>query len=230
VTMRMARGGIARMGGAAATHILTRMWNGPSMARGREELCDRCGGVFDIGTPVCPHCGRAAVADVAETGADRYSTNDGPRPPPVHPVSRDGGPTRDRRAALGPFVFGIVGGWLLIMDAFLAGIFGIIESSGNADLLVVVALFGGSVAGILGGISVLGGWLRGLAMIGPTFLTIAYLVVPRFDGDLVAISAFGIFLAVASLFFIVMGWESIKARGRRGARRMDVIVKGSFRP
>jgi hypothetical protein len=188
------------------------------MVRGREDLCPHCGDVVDIGTPVCPHCGKAVEdQEPLEAGS--------------HPSSRPHGTgTRDRKPVPGPFMFSIVGGWLLIIDAFLAGIFGIVESTGDTDALIIVALFGGSIAGILGSISVFSGWLRALAMVGPTVLTISYLVAPSFDADLVAISAFGIFLAVASLFFIVLGWESIKERSQRGARRMDTAVKGSYRP
>ena len=186
---------------ADTTIILTPVSNCPSMARGREEPCPRCGGAIEPGTPVCPHCGRA-VGDGSKAS---------------QPVLR-------------PFLFSVVGGWLLIIDAFMAGIFGIVESTGGTDVVIVVVLFGGSIAGLLGSISVFSGWLHPLAMVGPTFLTITHLVSPSFDSDLVAISAFGIFLSAASLFFIVLGWESIKERGARRAKSMDFVVKGPYRP
>ena len=184
-----------------------------------DTTCPSCQGLVGEGMSFCPTCGASSVGQAGVTyvqdGAPQpqYATF---TPPPMatapmaYPMPYPYYPTRPPMS--GFRMASIAGGIILLIDAILAGIFGIIMMF-TWSVLPGILLIVGLAMGITGAVSVFIIRLPVLGIIGACIL-IAGGVAVIFSGmwDVWVVGIIGLIMGVISLVLILVGWMDMQQK------------------
>ena len=108
-------------------------------------------------------------------------------------------------------ILGVIGAVILLIDAILAGMLGLVVMAFEEDLAVGSALVLGCALAIASTVSVLSAKVPVLSLLGPFALVAAGIMVAG-PFDVPEIGLIGTFLAALALVFILLGFKDLRAR------------------